>query len=451
MNTNKLSDYGYSFQIKVLASLLKNKVFLNQISDILDKDYFESDAAGWILTTIIDYFHIYKNPPTMEVIKVKLIELDNDVLKQLIIDYLKEVWKSFDSDDLQFVEETALAFCKNQKLKNAIIDSVALLKLGEYDEIKVKIDEALKAGSDRNIGHEYFEDVDIRYSDSVRNVVATGWDVIDDLMDGGLGKGELGVFVAPAGIGKSWGLVNIGAAAVKKGLTVIHYTLELNQSYVGLRYDSVYTGISSQDLKYNIDDVKLKISELKGNLIIKHYPTKSAMISTLSSHMDKCILQGIKPDLIIVDYADLLKSNKSARELRHEIGSIYEMLRGLAGEYEIPIWTASQANRSSLEDDVIGADKISEDYSKIMTADFVASLSRKLEDKLAGTGRVHVIKNRFGPDGITLPTKMNTSSGRIDIFDGQSASGKATQNEMNGSEEYTRKLLQQKFKSLTGN
>ena len=100
---------------------------------------------------------------------------------------------------------------------------------------------------------------------------------------------------------------------------------------------------------------------------------------------------------------------------------------------------------------MIGADKISEDYSKIMTADFVASLSRKLEDKLAGTGRVHVIKNRFGPDGITLPTKMNTSSGRIDIFDGQSASGKATQNEMNGSEEYTRKLLQQKFKSLTGN
>ena len=449
--TDRLSAYGYAFQIKVITALFTDKMFLQQIADILSPGYFESDANNWVITTILEYHKEYKTTPTLEVMKVKLDDVEHDVLKEQIKAHLKDAWKFTEADDLQFIKQQAIDFCKNQEIKKAILTSVDLLKHGRYEDIKAKIDNALKAGGDKDIGHDYMTSIDMRYTEAVRFTKETPWEVINELTDGGLGKGELGVFVAPAGIGKSWGLVNIGAAAVKKGLTVIHYTLELNQSYVGLRYDSVYTGISSQDLKYNIDDVKLKISELKGNLIIKHYPTKSAMISTLSSHMDKCILQGIKPDLIIVDYADLLKSNKSARELRHEIGSIYEMLRGLAGEYEIPIWTASQANRSSLEDDVIGADKISEDYSKIMTADFVASLSRKLEDKLAGTGRVHVIKNRFGPDGITLPTKMNTSSGRIDIFDGQSASGKATQNEMNGSEEYTSKLLQQKFKSLTGN
>ena len=158
-------------------------------------------------------------------------------------------------------------------------------------------------------------------------------------------------------------------------------------------------------------------------------------------------MQGYKPDVIVVDYADLLRGN--GKEVRHELGNIYEDLRGLAGEYEIPVWTASQANRSALEDDVIGAEKIAESYSKIMTADFVLSLSRKIEDKVAGTGRWHVIKNRFGPDGITFPSKMNTSNGQIHIFEGDSVQGKDAQKQMDNGEESKRKYLQNKFKELS--
>ena len=158
-------------------------------------------------------------------------------------------------------------------------------------------------------------------------------------------------------------------------------------------------------------------------------------------------MQGYKPDVIVVDYADLLRGN--GKEVRHELGNIYEDLRGLAGEYEIPVWTASQANRSALEDDVIGAEKIAESYSKIMTADFVLSLSRKIEDKVAGTGRWHVIKNRFGPDGITFPSKMNTSNGQIDIYEGDSIQGKDAQKQMDNGEESKRKYLQNKFKELS--
>ena len=269
------------------------------------------------------------------------------------------------------------------------------------------------------------------------------------MADGGLGSGELGVMVAPAGIGKSWALANVGANAVKAGKTVLHYTLELNQAYVGLRYDSIFTGIAAQDLKYNLDEVKKRLKQIPGELIIKYYPTKAAGVMSLAAHIEKCKMQGKKPDMVIVDYADLLRgSGRGSREVRHELGNIYEDLRGLAGEYEIPIWTASQANRSALQEDVIQADKIAESYSKIMTADFVVSLSRKIEDKAAGTGRWHVIKNRFGPDGITLPSKMNASNGQIDIYDGATVQGQDAQKQIDNNSEYLRKMLGKKFEEL---
>jgi len=445
--TDTFSKFGYSFQIKLIAALFKDRLFLQQICDILKPEFMESESNQWIIKIIIEYFDEYSSLPTLEVMKVKLEDVDNDVLKATIVDTLKQVTKQFEAEDIKFIEKEALDFCKNQTLKGAIMESVNLLQLGEYDSIKEKIDTAMKAGAERDIGHEYNIDIDDRFTESTRKTVPSGWEVIDNLMDGGLGPGELGVFVAPAGIGKSWGLVNVAANAVKKGLNVIHYTLELNGAYVGLRFDSVFTGIAAQNLKYHIDEVKDCVEKLTGKLVVKYYPTKSATVNTIKAHLDRCRIMGYAPDMIVVDYADLLRG--TGKEIRHELGNIYEDLRGLAGENEIPVWTASQANRSALEDDVIGAEKIAESYSKIMTADFVLSLSRKIEDKVAGTGRWHVIKNRFGPDGITFPSKMNTSNGQIHIFEGDSIQGKDAQKQMDNGEESKRKYLQNKFKELS--
>jgi replicative DNA helicase len=162
---------------------------------------------------------------------------------------------------------------------------------------------------------------------------------------------------------------------------------------------------------------------------------------------------GHEPDLILVDYADLLRGMglRNDTAVRHILGDIYEDLRGMSGEFQIPIWTASQSNRSSLEDEIIGAEKIAESYAKIMTADFVMSLSRKIEDKIANTGRVHVIKNRFGPDGMTYPTTMNTSIGKIDIYDSSSIPGQAVRKKQDNGSEYTRKLLAKKYKDFETN
>jgi len=447
--TDTLSTYGYGFQVKTIAALFTDRSFLQQIADIIRPDYFESDANSWLLEVTLQHFQEYKMPPSKDVLKVKVTEIDNDILKTAVLEQLKEVFRFMESDDLSFVKDEILKFCKNQEIKRAIMDSVSLLKMGNYDEIKGKIDSAMKAGADTNIGLNYKANISARYAESSRHTITTGWDVIDDLMDGGLAPGELGVVMAPAGIGKSWMLINIGANALKAGKTVVHYTLELNENYVGQRYDSVLTGINAQTLKNHQDTVEERMRSLTGELIVKHFPTKSVSVLGLKAHLEKTIMMGQTPDLVIVDYGDLLKIN--TKKDRHEaLEELYEELRGMAGEYEIPVWTASQAGRSALEEDVIEADKIAGAYGKVMVADFLMSLSRKVEDKMSGTGRGHVIKNRFGPDGITLPSKINTNNGQFQFFEPQTTQGKQTTQVMKTGENIMKKNLAQKFKDLGG-
>ena len=446
--SEKLTQFGTSFQSKIIASLLSDMKFIQTISDILNPSMFDSDSNKWLVKTIKDYYYEYKKQPTLEVIKYKIDEIDNDILKVGVVDKLREVWKNVEATDLEFVQSETLDFCKNQTLKGAILDSVELLENKDYDGIKSIIDEAMKAGTTRDLGHDYIPSLDLRLEESARTTVTTPWDVINDVMDGGLGAGELGVIVAPAGIGKSWTLQALGADTVRIGKTIIHYTLELNENYVGLRYDSIFSGVTTANIKYYKEDVKSKISKLPGKLLIKYFPTKAASVQTIGAHLKQIELSGTKPDMVIVDYADILMPTGNFREKRHALGNIYEDLRGLAGELEIPIWTASQANRSALEEDVIGADKVAEDYSKVMTADFVMSMSRKVEDKIANTGRFHVIKNRFGIDGVTYPATINTNIGQVQIFEGSSQFGKNVQSKMNNSEEFLRKELANKYKDM---
>ena len=445
-----LQFYGSAFQNKVLCSLMKDRPFLQQVHDIIDPKFFSSESAQWLAKTILSYFDQYKSPPTLEVLKVETDRVDMDLLKTTIVENIREILKYADSEDAQYIKDKTLDFCKNQKLKAAILKSVELLKSGKYDEIKSNVDEAMKAGTDRNIGHEYIDDVALRFVENKRNTIETPWDVINEVMDGGLGSGEMGVFVAPAGIGKSMALVNIAAYAAKKGLNVVYYTLELSETYVGARFDSHYSGIPSQDLKYHQEDVLHAIKGVKGKLIIKYYPTKTATVNSIAAHLDKCLMQGVKPDIILVDYADLLRDTGIKGAVRNDImlGNIYEELRGLAGTYGVPLYTASQANRSALEEDVIEADKIAESYAKVMVADFVVSLSRKTADKLSGTGRWHVIKNRFGPDGLTFPSKMNMAAAKIDIYAENTVLGKEAKIMMQSEDEVIRKALANKFNEL---
>ena len=450
MANENFNQFGPTFQAKVISSLLSDNKFIQTNSDILAPKYFDSDANKWLTREISKYFMEFRKAPTLEVLKIKITQMDDEILKVSVVENLKEAWRNIESTDLEFVKQETLGFCKNQVLKGAIVEAVDLLEQKKYDEIKNIIDAAMKAGSERDLGHDYIISLEDRLTDSVRATLTTPWDSVNGVMDGGLGGGELGVLVAPAGIGKTWCLQALGAHLVKCGKTVVHYTLELNANYVGLRYDTVFSGTPTANIKYYKDDVQKVIDGLDGKLIIKYYPTRSATVNTLSAHLKQMEIQEIKPDAVIVDYADILKPTTFYKEKRHATGETYEHLRGMAGEFEIPVWTASQANRSSLEEEVIDATKIAEDYSKVMTADFVMSISRKVEDKIANTGRFHVIKNRFGIDGITFPASINTNTGLIQVHEASTHAGKEAQGKMDNSEEYLRKTLSKKYKDMGG-
>jgi len=411
---SNLSQYGISFQIKVINSLLKNKEFLINIYDVLEADSFDNPAHKWMVEEISKYYAKYHTTPTLDYFQAEVKKIPNEVLKVSVVEQLKEAYKII-NDDKEYVEQEFSNFCKNQQLKNAIFQSIELLEKGDFDNIRGLIDRASKAGMDKNIGHEYIKDIESRYREEERGCVPTGWSVIDGLLGGGLGKGDLGLVFGNPGGGKSWVLVALGAEAVKLGYNVLHYTLELSESYVGRRYDASFMKRTFDSLTQSRQDVEDKIKTLPGKLIVKEYSPGKASMATIEAHIQKCKDLGFEPDLIIIDYVDLLKSGKKFAEKREELDDVYTAAKGLARELKLPVWTVSQVNRSGAKDDIIEADKAAGSYGKIMVADFSMSLSRKRQDKVDGTGRIHIMKNRYGMDGMTYAAKLDTNIGHIEI------------------------------------
>jgi replicative DNA helicase len=450
MTLSSIEEYGPQFQIKVISSLLTHKEFLVNIHDILDKDLFGSQSHKWIIKEILDYYYKYHTTPSMDVLKVEMKKISDDVLKLSVKEQLREAYQS-STEDMEYIQEEFSTFCKNQQLKKALLNSVDLLKAGDYDSIKMMIENALKSGQDKNIGHEYNKDVESRYREDNRIAISTPWPDINDLLQGGLGNGDFGLIFGNPGGGKSWSLVALGGFAVQMGYNVIHYTLELGEDYVGRRYDAFFTNIPVNKILENRDKVEEKIPALEGQLIIKEFPTGKATINTIEAHIKKIISLGIQPDLIIIDYVDLLSSKRKSTDRKFEIDDIYTSTKGLARELNLPIWSVSQVNRAGSKDDVIEGDKAAGSYDKMMITDVAISLSRKKEDKVNNTGRFHIMKNRYGMDGVTFHLNADTSTGHFQITDAPDPDDepRPSRTEKNTNFDHLdRRMLQTKFFEL---
>jgi|TARA_X000001388_G_scaffold74360_4_gene67276 hypothetical protein len=421
------SKFGKSFQEDLCHLILNDRSFADQMFEVLDLNFLELKHLRVFVERIRRYRKKYGVHPTSNIMhSIIRTGLDGEAesVKVRIREYYARVLaKGEIPSSSEYIKDTALDFCKKQKLKEALIKSVDLIKSSSYDEVSKVIDNALKLGSDNTLGYDYLADFEKRFIKKCRAPVTTGWADIDEIAKGGLGKGELGVVVAPTGAGKSMVLVHLGAQALKAGKNVLHYTLELADTVVAGRYDSAITGVELKNLTVFKEKIYDEVKDIEGKLIVKEYPTRSASIQTIKNHIDKLRRRDFNPDMIIVDYGDLIKPENSRKdEKRHQLETIYEELRGLAQICECPLWTASQTNRSGLNAEVITMESISEAFNKCFVADFIFTVSRTVEDKNTNTGRIFIAKNRNGPDGLVYPIFMDTSNVKIKVLNKSSES-----------------------------
>ena len=418
------SQYGKSFQEKIFQGLISDTQWANQMVEVMRPNFYDVEYLKFLTEKYFAYYTKYRCFPTLgllvNVIKEELSGGEDDILRDQIIEFLLRVKANPHPGDIGYVKDKTLDFCKRQAFKSALEKSVDLIQGENFEAVIDLMKNAISVGLPNSAGHDFFEDIEARFVKVNRKAIPTGFPRLDekDIFNGGLGRGEIGVVTANTGVGKSHWLVAIGSNAMRAGKNVLHYTFELTENSVGIRYDSNLCGISSSDVQDNKELVK-EVYQNKplGRLIIKEYPTGSASSVTIRNHIEKLALKGFKPNIIIVDYADIMKSIRKSDNLRHELKFIYEELRNLAMELDIPVWTASQANRDSAQSTIVGLENMSEAYGKAMVADVVVSLSRKAAEKSTGFGRLFIAKNRAGRDGIVFSISIDTSMSMFSILD----------------------------------
>ena len=454
-NSSYFSKYGKDFQERIFQALLTDHVWASQMMEVMDAQYFEIKYLQYLGTRFFGFHQKYKNFPTRQllvsIIREELSTGSDIILREQVVEFLSRLKSSPNLGDLKYVKEKALDFCKKQVLKKALEESVVAISNENYESVLSIMKVALAKGAHSTTGHVFFEDYEARFSKITRQTCPTGIPQLDkkDVLNGGLARGELGVVVAPTGVGKSHWLVNIGASALKAGKNVVHYTFELTETSVGVRYDSNLCDISSSEVQDRKEEVLSVYDDNSfGRLIIKEYPTGSASVVTIRNHLEKLTMKDFIPSLIVIDYADIMRSTRSYDSLRHELKLIYEELRNLAMEMKIPIWTASQANREAAEKEVIGMDSMSEAYGKAMVADVVISLSRRQLEKATGAGRLFVAKNRAGKDGILFPVRIDCAKSKITIIDDPAELSAIEM--LESRKTGTKDMLKSKWKEISG-
>lgn len=372
--------YGNAFQIKLISAILTDQTYYSQYFDIIDVNYFDSQPLCAIYNIILKYYLQYKTIPTFQVVGININDIKNQNIQQASFQQMKHIYMSMKDKDLQFVKDKTASFCKNQKLKQAIMQASELINSQDYDKIRHLIDKALQAGDKCNTYVDYVQNFEKRYAPDQRKTVETPWPLITELMNGGLGRRQIGVIVASAGVGKSWLLTAIGAHALKLGKKVAHIGLQLTQEYTLQRYDSVLSGIYFADLINNKQKVKNQIEKYEDCLKVQNFAANTVSTDKLRTTIQLMKARGFNPDIIIIDYADLLLQNiGTARKSNNgyeQSGNVYLQMRALAFQFQIPIWSATQASRCICLNSIVNVEgkgqiKISQlkQNDKILTPD----------------------------------------------------------------------------------
>ena len=426
LDSNTFTQLGKPFQEKVMQALIIDKRWAMSFIEVFNVDEcFDYAPLRVLANTYINYFKRYKEFPSLELLKsIIRDEYSNNsdlVLREKMTAIVAKMEKNDNLSDLPWVKEKAFTFCRQQLLKTALIKSSEIIATEKYETVVDLMKTALAAGIATNSGHDYNHDIDARYSETYRNPVSTGIPQLDErkIMNGGLGMGEIGIVVAPTGVGKSHMLVHFGAAAVLAGKNVFYYSMELSERLIGIRFDSHMIDVPSTECPEQVDLIKEffdKNSATLGRLYLKEYPTRTITANTIRAHVEKMSYTNIRPDLIIVDYAGIIRSTEKYELPRLEMQCVIQELRKLAQELMIPVWTALQSNKEGAKSEIIDVTNMAESYGQASEADFVLGLQRQSTQKSTGYGTLFIAKSRLGIDGVQYQIHLDTSRSKLRIL-----------------------------------
>ena len=420
-------DFSDNIQRGMLFLLKSDTDFYSQITNLVQPEYFEYDIHANIFKTVQKYYNEYRQLPTDDFIlqEVKSIKSGREDLSDYVdeLEYVNTLDTSCVSNQEYFMDLVE-DFAKREAMKGAITESVILLKEDKIGDIEGIVRKALTVSRFVDNGQDYFSCVSDRWDRIINKKDEKKYPTIlpslDKSLEGGLGIKELAMVVAPPGVGKSLYLVNQAVRSLMEGSNVLYISLEMAEDKIAQRFDSIMSLIPQKKLKEPTGQLNLKErldifqEEFKSRLVIKEFPTSTATVNTVRALLTQLAnYEEFSPDLIIVDYLELLRPT---REILHEYQAqqrIAEELRGLAMENSLLVWTATQTNRMGRAVRIITDAELGDSYGKIRTCDFAISLNQKEEEFDEGTMRVYVMKSRNGRPRFVVPMDIDYSTLRM--------------------------------------
>jgi replicative DNA helicase len=429
INKDNLGYLGDDYQIRLMAQLLTDSRFANSIIDIIDPNYFFDPYMRVIAAVIKDAHQKDDIVPDMGSIEFRLLEdVKDEVQQKFVIKQLSKIKNASLHDTLK-VQDIAMKFCKQQELKKSIKQIQKIIDTGDierYDECEEILKKAMEHGDNKDDGMDVFDNIKDVLIDDFRRPIRTGINGLDEYMDGGLSKGELGVILAPFGVGKTTMITKLANTAMNDGYKVLQIFFEDNPKVIQRKHLACWTGIELNNLSIHKDEVidlcrdkQINSKEGKGFIKLKKFPSDGTTIPMIRQYIRKLIAQGFRPDMVLLDYIDVIQPSKNFDDVYAGEGNVMRQFESMLVEFDLVGWTAVQGNRSSIGANVVEANQMGGSIKKGQIGHFIVSIAKTLDQKENGTATIAILKSRFGKDGVVFED-ITFDNAKVQIDMGQS-------------------------------
>ncbi len=440
MSSNKNFDYlGSSFQIQLINQIVLDKEFSRSIVDVIEPTYFDNKYFKIIIQMIKEYSQKWDGVPSFETLEqITKSEFQQENVAKVVIDTIRKI-KEAPISGGEFVQEKALKFCKQQELQKAITKAQKVIDGGEfenYDTLEEMIREALQVGIVESGMLNVFSNLDDVLNEDYRHPIPMGIPGIDRLLKGGLAKGEIGVILAPTGVGKSTILTKIANHAFNLGYNVLQIFFEDNPKVIQRKHFTLWTKIHPDDMSNKKEEVLMKVKEVENKmtnqLVLEKLPSDTMTMSQIKNLIRKKIADGIKVDMVLLDYIDCVVPEKNLGDEWKSEGSVMRGFEAMCHELNLVGWTATQGNRSSISSEVVTTDQMGGSIKKAQVGHVIISIAKSLQQKEMKLATMAITKSRIGDDGIIFENcKFDNSMLEIDTESSVTFLGHEEQKEEN--------------------